>query len=307
VTVDARARLAAAVLAVLAAAPATLAGRQAAPRTRAVYATALDDSGAPVLTLTAADFTVKEGGTDRPVLSAELATAPIHVSFIDDDNGTGMFRSAIAAFIQHVQHQADYSIDVLVPQPLRVVDFTSNFDALSEALRRLGARAPADGAQLLPGIDELAREYTKKKFDRGVIVALSLGADDPASTGAQFDTLSPDDVLDHLQQSGASLSVFMVSSLQRPASTGSLSALSDNRGVNQVVGDGPRQSGGRRGNIVATAGTVKDMQQLADELLKQYVVTYAMPDGAKFSNKISVGVKKRGVTVRAPSRVPTDR
>jgi hypothetical protein len=305
---DAPARLAAIALMALAAAPVALGGRQAASRTRTVYVTALDDAAAPVLTLTAADFTVKEGGADRKVVSADLATAPMHISFIDDDNGSGIFRTAIAYFIQHVQHQADYSIDVLVPQPQRIVDFTSSFDTLSEALRHLGARPPVDGAQLLSGVDELAREYTKKKFDRGVFVVLSLGADSPAPTGAnQFNTISPDDVLNHLQQSGASLNVFLVSSLQRPPSTGTLSQLDDNRSVNQVVGDGPRQSGGRHGSIVATAGPVKELQMLADELLKQYIVTYEMPDGAKFTNRINVGVKKSGVTLRAPTRVPIDR
>ena len=42
-----------------------------------------------------------------------------------------------------------------------------------------------------------------------------------------------------------------------------------------------------------------------DEVLKrQYVIEYTLPDGVKPSDRLSVTVKRKGVTLRAPTRVP---
>jgi hypothetical protein len=48
----------------------------------------------------------------------------------------------------------------------------------------------------------------------------------------------------------------------------------------------------------------KTVEQVAEELLHQYEIKYAVPDGMKPGDKISVTTKRKGVTVHAPSRVP---
>ena len=73
---------------------------------------------------------------------------------------------------------------------------------------------------------------------------------------------------------------------------------------NKVLGDGPKQSGGRHEEMIATAGVPKALQLVADDLLNQYVVSYSLPAGVKPSGKIAVAVGRRGVTLRAPTRVP---
>ena len=45
-------------------------------------------------------------------------------------------------------------------------------------------------------------------------------------------------------------------------------------------------------------------EMLGDELMHQYLVTYTLPDGVKPSEKLSVSVKRKGVTLRAPTRIP---
>jgi hypothetical protein len=47
------------------------------------------------------------------------------------------------------------------------------------------------------------------------------------------------------------------------------------------------------------------LEQLADELLHQYEITYTLPDGVAPNEKLSVSSKRKGVTVRAPSRLAT--
>ena len=71
----------------------------------------------------------------------------------------------------------------------------------------------------------------------------------------------------------------------------------------EVLGDGPKHSGGLRGEIVATAGLVPDLQRLAEQLANQYDVSYVLPDGVKPDSRLAVSVKRRGLTVRAPTRI----
>ena len=46
------------------------------------------------------------------------------------------------------------------------------------------------------------------------------------------------------------------------------------------------------------------LQQVADDLDSQYLLTYTLPDGVKTSDRITVSLKEPGATLRAPNRVP---
>jgi hypothetical protein len=75
--------------------------------------------------------------------------------------------------------------------------------------------------------------------------------------------------------------------------------------LSRVLGDGPKQSGGRHQSIVASAGMLTGLQNLASELTTQYRVSYNLPAGAKRSERLNVSVKRKGIVVRAPSKLPT--
>jgi hypothetical protein len=45
------------------------------------------------------------------------------------------------------------------------------------------------------------------------------------------------------------------------------------------------------------------LERLGDELLHQYQITFTVPEGLKAGDKIVVSSKRKGLTVRAPSRV----
>ena len=51
----------------------------------------------------------------------------------------------------------------------------------------------------------------------------------------------------------------------------------DEQNRNAVLGDGPRQSGGRRHEIAVATGLTRALEDVADDLLNQYTVVY---DGA---------------------------
>lgn len=272
-----------------------------APRTRTVYVSALDANGAPVTDLTPADFGVKEGGKQREVTVVAAATAPMHIALLIDDNGSGIFRASVARFVQRLHGRAAFAISTVTGQTARLVDYTTSGEALVGALERLSARpGTPDGGQLLEGIFQSARELERGKADRSVIVALTVG-------GEEHSTLPAHHVLDQLRKSGAALHVISVapSAVRSTVTVTKPSALlEENLNLNEVLGDGPKQSGGHHEQIIASAGIVLGMHQLAEALIHQYVIAYALPDGVKPSDRISVTVKRPGVSLRAPTRVP---
>ena len=271
------------------------------PQTRRVYVTAVDGAGAPVTDLTAADFTVKEGGKTGEILKAGPAVGPIQIAILVDDNGTGIFRYAIGRFIETLLGRAEFGISTVTGQLLRIVDYTPNAPALSEAIAKLKARpATNDGGQLLDAISETAQDLQKRKAGRPVILALTVG-------GEEHSTLPAHHVLDKLRQSGAALHVVVVANtaLRSQSNPGTAAGLlGENMNLNEVLGDGPQQSGGRRQEIVAATGIASGLEQLAQSLKHQYLIEYTLPDGVKLSDKLSVAVKRKGVTVRAPTRIP---
>lgn len=272
-----------------------------APTTRSVYVSVTDQKRVPVKDLTAADFAVKEDGKAREVVKAELATTPLRIAIIIDDNGTGLFRSSAAVFMQRLLGKAEFSLSSVTGQVMKIVDYTANAATLSDGLAKVGARAATnDGGQLLSGIFEAAKEIEQRKPARPVILALTVG-------GEEHSTLPAHHVLEQLRKSGAALYVTSVaaSNLRSTAAVSNpAELLGENLNKNEVLGDGPKQSGGRHDEIVAAPGIVVSIQQTAEELANQYLVTYVLPDGVKPNEKLSVTTKRKGVIVRAPTRVP---
>jgi len=280
------------------------AGAQAAgpqPITRSFYLNAFNDSGAAVEDLAATDFTVKEGGKARDVVAIRPAKALMQIALIVDDNGTGLFRAPLYRFVQRLQGRAEFSIVSVVGQPLKLTDYTMDGKILTEVLTSLSARpGTPDGGQLLQGIYEAAKDLEKREAGRPVIIALSVPGDEHATLPAKH-------VLNKLKDSGASLHVFLVASSasrQMAPVTKPSGLLEENMNLGEVLGDGSKQSGGSREDIVASAGALQGLQRLAEDLLHQYVLEYDLPPGTKPSDRISVSVKRKGVSLRAPARIP---
>jgi VWFA-related protein len=274
----------------------------AAPdRNNTVYVTVTENTGAPVLDLSVADFAIKEDGKNRDVLKAEMATGPLQVMIIVDDNGTGFFRSGLVQFVQQLQGRAEMALSTVYGQTQKLVDYTPKAESVIEVVTTLTARpGTPDGGQLLEGIFQAAKEQEKREHSRPVIVALTVG-------GEEHSTLPAHHVLDQIAKSGSQLYVISVANsalrstvrVDKPAAL-----LGENLNLSEVLGEGPKQSGGWRTEIVASAGIVQGLGRIAAELKNQYAVAYGRPPKGKVTEKISVSVKRRGVTLRAPTRVP---
>jgi VWFA-related protein len=277
-------------------------------RTRTVYVSVLDKKGVPVTDLQGNEFEVKEGGKVQQVVTAQVTTTPLRVSVLVSDAGTGAFQAGLAHFMQTLLGRAEFALTSVIVQPERLVDFTGDAAALSAAVRRFGPRGRQIGAQLMEAIQQAIKDV-KAEGKRPVIVVLRVGAEDNS-------TIPGDDVREQLRKSGAILYVVSTIGAQRQPASQARQGISTEQAqlhdsevtegamnLGQVLGDGSKDSGGRHDQVVSTS-LIEAIKAIGSELLQQYEVTYVLPEGAKPSERIAVSSRRRGVTVRAPSRIP---
>lgn len=250
---------------------------------RTVYFSAVDAKGALVPDLTAADLAVKENGKDRAITSVAAATAPLQLSLLVDDGGTGGFQAAVAQFIDALIGHGQFAIRAFNPQPSSLADFTADVAVLRTALNGIGPRGKvaSSGDQMLDAVADAAKELQQRKAARPAIIVMTVGGEPAQSSQA-------DAALNALKSSGASLSVVHLAGLE----------------LGQVLGDGPKRSGGLSQQIGGGVVPGAVLAKIADMLLHQYVLTYTLPDGVKPNEKLALTTSRKGVTLIAPSRLP---
>jgi hypothetical protein len=253
-----------------------------APTPRVVYISATDAKGAPVTDLVAADISVKEGGKDQAIVGLEPATAALDVVVLVSDNGTGVFQPGAFQFFQSLLGHGKFSMSQFTPQVAQVMDFTDDVSTIQAALGRITPRGKVEGSgeQLIDAIAQSARTLQQRKAARPVILVLTV-------SGESEESLNPQPVLNQVRMSGAMLNVVFF--------TGA--------GTGQVLGDGPKQFGGRSEEVHAPAGVGTAITRITDTLLHQYVLTYSLPDGVKPADRLSVSTSRKGVTLLAPTRI----
>lgn len=269
--------------------------------TRTVYITAVGDKDAPVGDLAAADFTIKEDGKVREIVSAEIAKTPMQVVLMLDDSGLslGSIRQGAGQFVEALQGKAEFAIITMGGRNLPLVDFTKDPPTLYAALGKLFARN-SPPTYVLDGFLEVAQTFIRRNAARPVIVAVTTEGEELSNSRAEV-------VLDALQKSGAMLYYI---GLGAPVTQGTRPALAADRPNdsteyesskrNTVLGSAPRNSGGRSEQALQGTGVPVIMKQFAVELAGQYALTYKT-DSA--DAKLTVETKRKGVKVRAPSRV----
>jgi hypothetical protein len=256
--------------------------------------TVLDRDGAPVTDLTPADFVVKEGGKEREVVKAEPAKARLRLALGIEERlaPDSAVRQGIFEFIKRVNSAADVSLITIGLANRTLVDYTADPNALVGAINTLTLNAARE-SNMSEGILEIIEGFIDKKPERPAIVVVAIA-------GGQS-SVDPRNVLEKLGASGAML---YTATLGGGVSSGSLGSMGDENSRDQVLGDGPKQSGGRHLTANATQGVPRVLQQIADDLLAQYAITYVLPDGVKPNKRFNISSKRRGVTLRAPSIIP---
>ena len=277
-----------------------LSGPQAPAAEATVYANVIDNQRKHVAGLGIADLFVKEDGVERPVISAEPATAELQVAILVDDNGTGIFRFGLSALGEMLQGRATISLSLITNQVQRVFDYTTDSKIWFAGFGRTGLRpATPEGGQLLEGIFSAAKDIRRREPRRPVIIALTVGGEEQSPVPSR-------QVLDELNRSRASLHVLFVDipavRPARPAAKPS-DLLEGSFNLNRVLGDGPGESGGRRREVLAMNALAVEVQEIARDLLAQYAVTYSRGT-AKNPQKLQVSLRRPNMAVIAPTRAP---
>ena len=274
-----------------------------------VHVSVTDKTGSGVADLQAAEFEVKVGGKKQDVVTARQAVVPLRIAIIVSDAGTGGFQQGLANFMQTLLGHAEFALISVIVQAETVVDYTGEAGVLSAGLRRLGTRGrPQRGAQLMEAIQDVLKGV-RNESRRSVILVVRVGGEAPT-------TVPGDVVREQLRKSGALLYVVSTVGAQRTAPSQARAGISAEQAqlradedadgalnLAQVLGDGAAESGGRHDQVISNT-LVPALEQIAAELLNQYQITYVRPQGGKPNDKISVTSKRKGVTVRAPARLP---
>jgi hypothetical protein len=250
---------------------------------RTVYVSVLDAKGVPVTDLTAADLSIKEGGQDRAIASVKESEDPIDIAILDDDDGSGAFAPAVLQLIQTLGDRAQYAFNTFTPARVKVMDYTNDVPPIQAGLDKIGKRGKVGnpGEQLEVGVSDVAKELKARKAPRRVILVLSVAGEGTTQNATV--------VMDELAGSGAMLYLMY----------------HQNAKIGLVLGDGPKTTGGKIEMIGSMQAIPPAMTRIANALLHQYAVTYTLPDGVKPSDRINVATTRKGVTLLAPSRLPT--
>jgi hypothetical protein len=262
---------------------------------RTVYVTVVDGQGAAIKDLTAAELVVKEGGKEREIVKAVPASSKMRLTLAVEERlmSDASVRQAMFMFMKRVIDAAEIRLVTIGLRNTVVADYTGAPDVLVGALNKLTLN-PRPDSNVGEGVLEVAGELVTTRAERPVLVVLAI-------SGGQAG-VDPRTVLDKVRQSGVTMSA--VTFAGGGVDAGGVAAMSEQSGREQILGDGPKQSGGRRIEVPSTGAFPKALQQIADDLLAQYAITYTLPDGVKPDRRFGISSKRRGVTLRAPSAIP---
>jgi VWFA-related protein len=291
------------VLSATLAASSFVSARPPQPIVRTVYVTVTDANGAGVPGLTAGDFIVTEGGTERQVQKAEPATARVHVSvMVEERLADTPVRMGIFAFAKRLQPLAETAVIAIGHRTTTLVDYTTDLDAIAAGLNRLSL-VPQAHSNFSEAVVDISQKVERQRPERPVVVIV-------AKAGAWDGGASAKDALDRVRRSGAVL--YAVAVVDFSSTTEPLPAVGEtgDRLVaeptrrQEVLEGGTKQSGGRLMDVMATAGVPKALQQIAADLSSQYVIQYTLPDGVKRDKQLTVNVTRPDVSLRAPTLIP---
>ncbi|MFO7695424.1 MAG: VWA domain-containing protein [Vicinamibacterales bacterium] len=257
---------------------------------RDMFVSVLDRADKPVLTLGVPDFVVREDGRAREVLRARRATDVMEIALLVDNsqalgNQLNDVRDALEAFIARMRPQARISIVGLGDRPTIYADYTDSEEQLAAGVGRVFPIQGA-GAYTLDAVGEVLKGLEKRKPERSAVVVLWLG-------GLEFSTEGYQPLVRGLVARGTTLHVVVVGS-RAPVDI----RTTEGRNRELLFDRGTADTGGRRENVLTSMAAKDALNNLADELLGQYRITFARPDMLVPPEKTEVEVRPAGLKAR---------
>jgi hypothetical protein len=258
---------------------------------KAMYVSVVNAEGAPVPDLGTTDFIIREDNVSREVLSVAPATEPMQIAILVDTSQAARdeiahIRTALPGFVAALtggEVKNEVAIIAIGERPTVFTDYTSNRAMLQKGIDRIWS-IQGSGTYLLDGLVETAQGFKKRESSRPVVVSIT-------SEGAELGNWQHDQVIAPLKATGAAYHAITIGRAS--------SSLSDEmRNRNIVLDEGPRQTGGSRGELLTGMALGGKLTQLANELTHQYRVVYSRPQSLIPPEKTTVAAAKPGLTAR---------
>ncbi len=281
--------------AALAVAAGSAAGAQRSLREQTVYVSVVDRQGKPAEGLSAGDFTVREDGAAREVLTVGPATGPLQVAVLVDPseasrNSIPDIRESVKAFagtIWAANPESQIALYAFGERPTLEADYTSNAATLARNVDRLFASTNS-GAYFIEAVIEAATALGRRSPARGVVVAFV------DENGPEFSNRRHQQVFDAVAAARASLWT-----ITRQGFSDNPMA-SETRERASVLGDVTQRTGGRNVIIFAPSALRERFVDVATQLLTQTAITYGRPDSLIPPERLEVRLTRDGYRLAAP-------
>jgi Mg-chelatase subunit ChlD len=164
-------------------------GVAAQRQTRKLFVTVVDQQGAPVLDLGAADFKVSEGGLDRPILRTRISSQPMRVALVVDSSDESQraineVRAALSAFLTRLPPEHEVAF-LTIGRQMRVrVQPTMDRARLVNEAKRFSADGA--GTVLLDGAREINDRFLRRIDDKWPVMVV-IATDGPETSGTTHD------------------------------------------------------------------------------------------------------------------------
>jgi Ca-activated chloride channel homolog len=256
---------------------------------RSIYTSVLDENGAPVTTLTAEDFVVRENGVEREVLDVRRATDPLQIAVLVDTSEAvrphvNDLRTGLRAFLAAIHGFQELAIYEFGERPALIADYTRDQARQTAAVGELFARS-GTGAYLLDAIVQAARDLRKREGRRPVIVVIT-------TEGPEFSDRYHQTVLDEVRKTGATLHSFIFDQPSTPL-------FDSGRWEREfTLAKGAKETGGRREYLLTSMALGDRLRELSAELRNQYQIVYSRPESLIAPESVEISVKRAGLTAR---------
>jgi VWFA-related protein len=269
-------------------------------RERTMFVSVMDRDKKPVETLQPEDITIREDNAAREILRIVPATDPLQIALLLDNSQAATqriqrMRDALTAFVNKVANGThEISMVTVADRPTILLDSTKDAKTLlNKGVNRLFAQ-PGSGMTMLDAIVQTSKGFQKREAARPVIIAI-------LTEGAEFSQDHYQTVLDSLKNSGTAFYALVIT--DGPEAN---PAEDEIRNRNVVLDRGTRETGGRRETLITEMALQDNLMSVADELLKQFKVTYARPEQLIPPKNVTVEAKAAGVTARGTVPGPRD-
>jgi hypothetical protein len=264
-------------------------------KTRDVYVSITDKSGAPAKDVGITDLTIREDGQSREVLAVAPARTPMRIALLIDNSqatqsSVNEIRSSMSGFINTIfkaSPDSTMSISTFGDRPTLVQDFTNAAPVLVKAAQKTFPMTGA-GAYLVDAVFDATKALRKNPAPRQLIVAFV------EESGEEFSNSGRQQVLDALRYSNASLWIVTMQSGATNMST------SEARDRSALIDEGTTQSGGTTLSLLNRLALPAKMTELAGILTNQLQITYGRSEQTVPPKKLEIQLARKDLRILAP-------